>query len=214
MATNIGVNDVTLYELETNFNLQFVPETSLFFPEWQQELPELDITEKHMLDNIKASYFNLLKHPAPLENIVQMSVLGPLLQLSGFFLDPFWVKSEASIRISDSDEEITIDGKIDVLVLKDDFWVLVIESKRMALSIETGIAQILSYMLANPNPQKPIFGLITNGGSFIFIKLITEDLPKYSLSQRFELLNPHNDLYMVLRILKQFNHLLIGELAS
>ena len=210
MATNIRASDVTLYELERNFKLQFIQESHVFFPEWQDNLLELDNTEKHMLDNIKASYFNLLKHHAMLENIVQMSVLGPILQLSGFFLHPFWIKSEASIRIVDTDEEITIEGKIDVLVLKDNFWILVIESKRMALSIETGLAQILSYMLASPHhPDKPTFGLITNGGSFIFIRLIVEEVPKYSLSQRFELLNPGNDLYMVLRILKQLNQLLI-----
>ncbi len=207
-SSNIRASDVTLYELEKSFNLQSVRESRQFFPEWQNELPDLDDTEKRMLDNIKASYLNHLKHPALLENVVQMSIVGPLLQLSGFFLHPFWIRSEASIRISDVDEEVTIEGKIDVLVLKDDFWILVIESKRMALSIETGIAQILSYMLANPHPERPTFGLITNGGSFIFIKLLVEEIPKYSLSQRFELLNPHNDLYVVLGILKQFNRLL------
>lgn len=61
-------------------------------------------------------------------------------------------------------------------------------------------------MLANPNPHKPVFGLITNGGNFIFVKLAREgSTPQYALSRVFSLLNPGNDLYDVLGVLKRLS---------
>ncbi|MEQ8537449.1 MAG: hypothetical protein RIB93_08300 [Coleofasciculus sp. D1-CHI-01] len=45
--------------------------------------------------------------------------------------------------------------------------------------------------------------MITTGGSFIFLKVISGESPQYGLSRLFSLLNPGNDLYTVLRILKQ-----------
>jgi len=40
-------------------------------------------------------------------------------------------------------------------------------------SVEAGLAQILSYMLGNPAPDQPCFGMIATGGSFIFLKLVS-----------------------------------------
>ncbi|MEQ8959520.1 MAG: hypothetical protein RLP02_16630 [Coleofasciculus sp. C2-GNP5-27] len=58
-------------------------------------------------------------------------------------------------------------------------------------------------MLANLDREQPSFGMITTGGSFIFLKLVPGESPQYRLSRLFSLLNPGNDLYTVLRILKQ-----------
>ncbi|MBI1926284.1 restriction endonuclease subunit R, partial [Candidatus Poribacteria bacterium] len=110
--------DVTLYDLETTFYLQAVEEPQ-FFPEWQNHLPPIHDSEKQLLDKLKAGYFNLIKYPPLLENIVQMAVLGPLLYLADFFLAPFHIKSEISVSVSDVDEGTTVEGKIDILVLKE-----------------------------------------------------------------------------------------------
>ncbi len=64
-------------------------------------------------------------------------------------------------------------------------------------------------MLATPPPEKPCFGMITTGGSFIFVKLVPGETPQYVTSGVFELRNPGNDLYKVLSILKQ-----LGRLSS
>jgi hypothetical protein len=80
-----------------------------------------------------------------LENTVQIAVLSPLRHLAGFLSAPFHIKSEESIQISAVDDEVTkvtIDGKIDVFVLSEPLWFIVIESKQAAFSIETGLAQI------------------------------------------------------------------------
>lgn len=105
-------------------------------------------------------------------------------------------------------EGVVIRGKIDVLVLQDQFWIIVIESKRAKFSLEPRIPQALAYMLANPNPEKPLFGLVTNGSNFIFLKLVKQEVPYYALSDEFTL-RRGNDLYSVLGILKRLGQLLI-----
>ena len=130
-----------------------------------------------------------------------MVVLSPLLDLAGFYLPPFHIKSEKSIEISDQDEEIIVRGEINVLTIFNQFWILVIESKKATFSLEVGKPQLLAYMLANPNPEKPVYGMITNGNSFIFIKLIQQETPQYALSRLFYILNPGNELYEILRVM-------------
>jgi hypothetical protein len=210
MSETILAKDVTLHDLEGKFHLQLV-EDPQFFPEWQTDLPTIDEHERQFLDKLRAGYFNLIKYPSLLENTVQMAVLGPLLYLADFFLAPFHIRSEVSVSISDVDEEITVEGKIDILALKEHLWVVVIESKRAAFSIEAGLAQLLSYMLANPAPNHLNFGLITTGGSSVFVKLVDGQTPQYALSRIFELRNPGNDLYAVLSVLKRFRELFLEE---
>jgi len=184
-------------------NKQLLTHDPQFFPEWQGNLPEITELQQQQLDQVKAGYFNLLNYPPMLEGVVRMAILDPLLFIGGFYLAPFHVKAEKSVKIATEDEETIITGTLDVLVLKDTVWVMVIESKQVEFSIEAGLAQILSYMLANPNQEQPSFGMITTGGSFIFLKVISGESPQYGLSRLFSLLNPGNDLYTVLKIFKQ-----------
>jgi hypothetical protein len=118
MSEAVSAKDVTLHDLEAKFHLQLV-EDPQFFPEWQNNLSPINDGEKKLLDKLKAGYFNLIKYPPLLENTVQMTMLGPLLYLSDFFLAPFHIKSEISVSLSDVDEETTVEGKIDILVLKE-----------------------------------------------------------------------------------------------
>jgi hypothetical protein len=210
MSETVYAKDVTLHDLEVLFHLQSVEDLQ-FFPEWQNNLPPITAHEKQLLDKLKAGYLNLIEYPPLLENTVQMAVLGPLLYLADFFLAPFHIKSEISVSLSDVDEGMTVEGKIDILVLKEHLWVVVIESKRASFSIEAGLAQLLSYMLANPYSNHLNFGLITTGGSFVFVKLVAGDVPQYALSRIFELRNPGNDLYAVLSVLKQFHQFFLEE---
>jgi hypothetical protein len=88
------------------------------------------------------------------------------------------------------------------LVVDRTFWITVIEAKNSEFSITKAIPQTLSYMLAEPNPQRPTFGLILNGSEFLFLKLTHTPVPQYATSNRFSMLNRGNDLYQVLNILK------------
>jgi len=210
MVQTIQAKDITLRDLRNNFGLQLTHDEQ-FFREWQENLPEITDLQKQQLDQVKEGYFNLLAYPPMLEGVVRMAILDPLLFIGGFYLAPFQAKAEKSVRISTEDEGTIVTGSIDVLVLKDTIWVMVIESKQVEFSIEAGLAQILSYMLANPNPEQPSFGMITTGGSFIFLKLVKGDSPKYGLSRLFSLLNPGNDLYTVLSILKRLAQAVMGK---
>ncbi|MEG3849339.1 restriction endonuclease subunit R [Microcoleus sp. herbarium19] len=210
MVQTIQAKNVTLEELQTLFNLQLVREDS-FFREWQDELPEITDFQKKQLDQIKAGYFNLLEHPPLLEKTISLSIVSPLLFVGEFYLQPFYIKPEKSVEISEEDEGVTIKGSLDTLVLKEQLWLMVVESKRVSFSIEAGLAQILAYMLANPNPDKPSYGTIATGGSFIFVKLVNGESPRYGTSNILEFRNLGNELYDVLRILKRLTQLVISQ---
>lgn len=209
MVQIIQAQDIDLRYLIENYRLQLV-ENNQFFPEWQEDLPDLSDSEKQQLDKVKAGYLNLLNYPPLLEDVVRMAVLDPILFIGDFYLAPFYVKSEQSIDIIEEDDGVIIRGRIDTLVLKNQLWVMVIESKRASYSIEAGLAQMLAYMLGNPNPEKPSYGMITSGGTFIFVKCVQEDYPKYATSNLLATRNP-GDLYSVLKILKRLSQIVISS---
>jgi hypothetical protein len=208
MTKTIQASVIKIDELESKFGLQEVVDDQ-FFREWQDDLTEIDEWEKESLDRLKAGYLNLLKKPPLLENAVRMAVLHPLLFIAGFYLSPFQVKPEKSVSISLQDEDgLTIEGRIDALVLKEQFWLIVIESKCAGISLEEGIAQLLAYMLGTPNPKQPIFGMLTNGSHFLFAKLVKGETPQYALSDEFVLRKRENELYSVLVVLKRLAQLI------
>ncbi len=203
MTAIIQAREITLSYLREKFGIQLVDDDQ-FFREWIDELPEISEFEKQFLDQVKASYFNLVEYPPMLENTVKMVVLSPLLHFAGFYLPPFHIKAEPEVEISFEDEDETIiRGRIDVLVLKQQFWVMVIESKGAQVSIETGLAQILAYLLTNPHPSRPSFGMLSNGRNFQFMKMTYQSTPQYALSNSFDLRDRGNELYNVLKIMKR-----------
>jgi hypothetical protein len=210
MVQVIQAKDIDLRYLIDNFGIQLVFDDQ-FFREWQDDLPQLTDLDKHLLDKVKTGYFNLINYPPLLEDIVRITIVDPILFIGDFYSTPFHIKAEKEIQIFNEDEGVIIKGKIDTLILKDQFWVMVIESKQAAYSIERGLAQILTYMLANPYPNKPNFGMITTGASFIFIKLVKRETLQYATSKVFEIRNPGNELYDVLRILKRLTQLVISS---
>lgn len=72
------------------------------------------------------------------------------------------ISTEKQVEIVSEDEGRIVKGKIDVLVLQEQLWILVIEAKKAEFSLEPGIPQALAYMLDNPHPEKPSLG--KNGG--------------------------------------------------
>ncbi|MBH8573738.1 restriction endonuclease subunit R [Nostocaceae cyanobacterium CENA369] len=207
MVQFIQAQNVGLAYLEERFNLQ-LSEDEAFFTEWLEGLPEITDLEKQDLDKVKLHFLRLVKYPPLSEETVKLVVLSPLLNLAGFYDEPFYIRGEQSIEISAEDEGEIIRGRIDILVIQEQLWILVIESKRSSFSLLETIPQALVYMLANPHQDKPAFGLVTNGSHFIFLKLAKENIPKYALSDEFTLLRRGNELYQVLRILKKLSQTL------
>lgn len=207
MVQTIPAEKITLYELEQQFGLQKVNDAQFFF-EWQLDLPELIDSEKQRLNRVKAAYSNLARRSV-LENTIKMAVVSPLLDLAGFFLPPFYVSTEEEVQIVAENEGVVVRGRMDILVLKDQFWVLVIESKRAEFSLKVGVPQVLAYMLATPQPTQPLFGMVTNSSNFVFLKLIQQDIHRYERSNEL-ILEQGNDLYTVLQVLKRLAGV-IGE---
>jgi len=205
MVQTLQARNVNIRDLIDQFGLQMVRDRH-FFTEWQEDLPELTDQEKQLLDKVRDGFFNLMQYPPYLEKAVQVSVLSPLLLLADFFLHPFQIKTEQSTEIVSEDEGVIIRGQLDLIVLKEQFWVLVIESKGFAYSPESGLAQLLFYMLANSETEKPGFGLLMNGFDFRFIKLL-KNPARYGLSNQFNILNDGNELYSVLQIMKRLGEL-------
>ena len=204
MAQTLQAKDVTLRDLTVQFGLQLI-EDEQFFREWQDDLPEVPDDQKQFLDKVRAEYLNLVLDPPLLEKTIQITILGPFLFLAEFFLPPFQIKTEQSIEITAEDEGTIVRGQIDILLMREQFWVAVIESKRFSFSMEAGLAQLLAYMLANPHPNQLGFGLIVTGRTFVFIKLIKDTVSQYVVSREFAIRNPGNDLYEVFRILKRIS---------
>ena len=206
MVQTLQAQNIDLRYLIDNFGLHRIRDRQ-FFSEWQANMPELTEVEKQECDRGQAGYFNLIEYPPVLEHVVKLTIVSPLLFIAGLYLPPFHIKTEKSLEIKAEDDGIIIQGRIDILVLKQDFWVTVIESKKLSFSLEEGIAQILTYMLADPHPETTTFGIIANGVNFRFVKLVREETPKYALSDGFFIDNQGNELYNVLQILKHLSRL-------
>ena len=194
MVTVLQPSKITHDELVEHFRVQHVQDDASFFPEWETDLPEISEYERVSLDKIRSGYSNLVNHSSFFEKSVQISILGPILFLADCLLPPFKIHVEKSIEISDELEDgVVIRGQLNIVSIKNGFWVMAIESKRPTYSIEAGLPQLISYLLANPNGNLPCYGMITTGGEFIFVKLVRDELSKYATSDLFILRCRHEN---------------------
>ncbi|MCZ8037851.1 MAG: type I restriction endonuclease subunit R [Microcystis flos-aquae DF17] len=198
----------TLEALEQKFKLS-PTDNELFFQEWQQDLPELTDQEKETLEQIKRRFLRHRKRVSLTEGVINQLLISPLLTLAGLYDEPFYVTTEASVELEIEEEEEILRGRIDTLIIAQQLWVLIIESKS-TIAFPVALPQIMTYMMANPNPQIPVYGLIGNGDEFMFIKMLTQGVPQYDFSNIFSLLLPRrNQLEDILQILKQIAKIMI-----
>jgi hypothetical protein len=212
MANAIAVTDAvkSLADAESRFNLRR-NEDEEFFNEWQMDLPALTPSDIAGLDQIRR---RLLYHRADgelLEGAVVLLLVAPLLELAGFYDPPFKIRAETTIELSVQDGEETLRGRIDVLVLQDCLWVAVLESKKTTISTRSALPQALTYMMACPERQRPLFGVLTNGDDIVFVKLLTQPTPQYQLSRAFSLYTLASELKSALQILKRLGQLVWVE---
>lgn len=198
----------TLEALEQKFKLS-PTDNELFFQEWQQDLPELTYQEKETLEQIKRRFLRHRKRSPLAEGVINQLLISPLLTLAGLYDEPFYVTTEASVELEIEEEEEILRGRIDTLIIAPQLWVLIIESKS-TIAFPVALPQIMTYMMANPNPQIPVYGLIGNGDEFMFIKMLTQGVTQYDFSNIFSLLLPQrNQLEDILQILKQIAKIMI-----
>ena len=169
-------------------------------------LPPLAPSDETALAEIEAEYFYLSQQPMA-EGAVKMVVLSRLLSLAGFYRwsttdrrsSPFTMTTEYTVKIQATDDGKILRGVIDILVLHDKLWALLVESKRNTFSLEPALPQALTYMCGSPHPEYPTFGLISNGANSLLLKL---EGKTYAQSKEFSLRNV-GDLPELLRVLKR-----------
>jgi len=203
----------TLAEAERRFNLSHTEEAS-FLTEWQADLPELADSEKEVLDKLRSRYLYQRSSGQLLEGTVTLLLASPLLAAAGFYDPPFLIKAEETIQLVTEDAEEAFQGRMDVLVIKGQCWVVVLESKKTALSVWAALPQTLAYLMANPQPSLPSFGMVTNGDDIFFIKLQQQPNKQYALSRVFAPFTSKQELYSALQILKQIGSVVQGDAAS
>jgi hypothetical protein len=191
--------DVTLTQLRERFRLEPV-EDDRFFREWQDNLPAIDTAAKQALDEVKTDYLHLSRYDL-LEPIVKMVVLSPILRLAGFYREPFHVAAEKKVELISEDGDLLVRGMVDLLVFHPEVWIVSVEAKRSYYSLESAIPQALFYMLGQATMNQSVFGMVTNGREFQFIKLVKSDVSHYGLSYTLSL-NREEDLYQVVRGLR------------
>jgi hypothetical protein len=203
----------SLADVERRFGLRRSQNLG-FFTEWYEDLPEISQAEKESLDLIRRRYLYHLNDGNLTEGTVTLLVGSPLLEKAGFYDEPFKMRGEASVTLvldEEEDEVETLQGRIDVLVLQNQFWVTLLESKRTTISVMAALPQTLAYMMANPHPTKPSFGMMTNGDGIVFVKVSQQETPQYDVSDIFSPAPLRNRLYDVLRILKRIGQVMVEE---
>lgn len=203
----------SLLDLRERFNL--TPTTSeQFSSEFTQDLPELTDSERATLDQIKNRFIRHRERGSLAEGTINHLVISPLLTLAGLYDEPFFVTTEPEVELLLEDRDELLRGRIDTLIIQQQLWVLVVESKS-TIAFSVALPQALTYMMGNPNPERPVYGLITNGDEFQFIKLLIQDNPQYDLSNIFSLLLPHrNQLYDIMRVLKQIRQIMLQNQSN
>ncbi len=189
------------YKLRPSKNAQF-------FTEWMGELPGLNENEILNLQRLKHRYLSYMEEDEISEGTVNIIMLHPLLDVMGLCDLPLRIRGEKFLKIEaigeEENEAKILQGRIDALVVRDRFWIVIIESKEYGFSVSRGVPQTLAYMMGNPFPETPIFGMITNGEEYIFIKVVRGEINEYGLSDLFSISNSlHNGLTEAMQVLKQ-----------
>jgi predicted type IV restriction endonuclease len=199
------VSDLSLSDLKEKLGLRR-DRTDSFFDNWLVSAEVLSNYEQQAIARLKNNYENIIE-TNPLEEVVKLVVVSPLLDLAGFYQPPFSIRAEVTTKLVAIEGNQTFIGKIDVLVVKEKFWILVIESKQSRFDVTSGIPQALSYMLSQPsntesNQDKSRFGMVTNGREVIFLKLNPQQLPVYAQSKVYQVIDTEEDLISILQGLK------------
>ena len=183
-----------------------------FFSGWYADLPEITEADKAALNLIRRRYLYHLNDGSLTEGTVTLIMGSPLLERGGFYDPPFKRMAEKSVQIvlDDEDDEVeTLKGRIDVLVMQNQFWVTLLESNCTTISVMSALPQTLAYMTANPRKDRPSFAAMTNGSEIVFVKLDFQNPPKYDLSRIFSPVPLMNELYTVLRVLIKIGQLIV-----
>ncbi len=205
MAQTLAISKLmtSMEQVRSRFPIVYATDEN-FFPEWKQNLLALTELERSQLSHIQRRFLEHRDRGSLPEGTVDKLMISPLLDLAGLYDSRFTIKTEATVEIDLEDQDEVLQGRIDTLILNDRIWVLVIEAKNSTFALSIALPQLLTYMLSHVNAGQALFGLVTNGEEFRFVKL-EQDGPKieFDLSDIFSVLPPsRSNLPIVAQILK------------
>ncbi len=175
-----------------------------FFSEWLEPLPPLTVDEKAALDKYIDRYLSYAADGAISEGTVNVIMVSPLLELLGLCDPPLRIQAERYVEIAIENDAQVLKGRIDVIVIQQRLWIVLVEAKHFGFSVLQAIPPTLAAMMGSPSPQAQTYGLIPNGEDFLFLKVQRSQPAQYALSNKFTLLaDEHNNLYRVAQILKK-----------
>ena len=93
MATN--ARTLTLSDLRHNFGVRLNPNDS-FFTQWLDQALPLTEAEQQGLERLTCNYTYLNQEDSPLEEVVKLVVVSPLLDLASFYQStwaPYYLRS-------------------------------------------------------------------------------------------------------------------------
>lgn len=104
--------------------------------------------------------------------------LSPLLVEAGYLAEPE-LRLSLEERVNDieiEDGDRVIRGRMDLLVCRDagdrvPLCILIVEAKNSAVNAMEGLPQLLVYMQSFLENQAVVWGLVTNGGDYVFVRL-------------------------------------------
>jgi hypothetical protein len=143
------------------------------------------------------------------EGTIDVILVSPLLELLGLCDPPYKIRAEKYVQIEIEEGDRRLQRLIDVLVVQDRLWLVLIESKRFGFSVLQALPQTLAYLSATPQRDRLAFGLITGlittGEDFLFVKLDGRSR-QYDLSDKFTLTTRRdNQLYTVAQVVKRLS---------
>ncbi|MBW4479582.1 MAG: restriction endonuclease subunit R [Tolypothrix brevis GSE-NOS-MK-07-07A] len=205
-ARNFSLDDVQrLFGFQEQYADSFTPLLSL------EPLTEL---EEQELVQIRNDFRRYLTAGKVSEGQVKFLVVAPLMRLAGFYRYPIEILLEEDIaEIEIEDEDIKIKGRFDILAVSKAkrtkantyFWILLIESKNSQVDILTGLSQLLTYAYKTLEHQESVWGLITNGRSYLFVNIKHGNPSNYYLMPELNLMEKErsNQLLQVLKAICQ-----------
>lgn len=172
----INASSLTLQEVREQFKLESVFEED--FAEFL-ELQNLTPTEQARLASIRADWERYLSAGKVSEGEVKVLILSRLLVEAGYLsredLRVSLEEQVADVEVEDGDRVIR--GRMDVLVCQErrgdqvPLCILAIETKNSEVDVRVGLPQLLFYMQSFLERQSSVWGLVTNGEVYLFVRL-------------------------------------------
>ncbi|NEQ97426.1 MAG: type I restriction endonuclease subunit R [Cyanothece sp. SIO2G6] len=173
-----------------------------FFPEWVGPFPDLTLAEIEGCDRLRTRYQYYQAEGAITESTVNLIMVAPILEMLHLYDPPYLIRGEKYIKIEIEDQDQILDGLIDILILQNQMWFILLETKRYGFSVMQALPQTLTYMMSSTGNSEIMYGLITTGEDYLFVKLNRQSR-EYDLSDKFTLsTRRENQLHNVIQILK------------